>query len=420
MVIDEPGLPRAKCAPRATTAGGPNRELTMSAIVLRPSLTRGLRNLFLATCLAGPIVGTAAQPDGALASFHVMHDWDGYVGKDIDSPLVVGQDGLLYGVSPYGGFWDVGTLFSVAPNGTVEKLHTFETESEGGRPHGLVQASDGQFYGTTRYGGWSGRGMAYRFHLPHGLKDIHDFHGYDGWKPSAAMIIGTDGALYSITELGGASRRGGAVFRMSTSGEVEVLHSFHKDGIDGFKPWSRLVQGSDGDFYGTTAKGGRHGRGIAFRLTAQGGYTILHEFDGSDGEEALSGLTEGPDGLFYGVTSIGGANGVGTLYHVSREGEFSVLLSFERHTTGARPAGELLLGHDGYLYGVTQAGGRGHGTIYRIAPNGVFTVLHNFDGGADGGLPLTGLVEKADGEFFGTTSEGGQWSWGTLFRLRVR
>ncbi len=386
------------------------------------SVRASTRVLLAATCLAAPLLAAAAQPDGGLATFRVLHDWDGYDGNLIDSPLIVGQDGLLYGVTPYGGLFDAGALFSVAPDGTVTKLHTFEVESEGGRPHGLVQLSDGRFFGTTRYGGWSGHGMAYRFGLPHRLKDKHDFHGWDGWRPTSALIVGADGALYGTTELGGDTQRGGAVFRMTIdAGETQVLHSFRKDGVDGYKPFSRLVQSSDGAFYGTASKGGRHGGGIAFRLTLQGDYQILHEFAGSDGEEILAGLTEGPDGVLYGVARNGGANGVGTLFRLSREGDFTVLLSFERHANGAHPTGDLLLGRDGFLYGVTMSGGSGHGTIYRVAPDGSFTLLHKFaDDATEGGVPLAGLVEKADGEFFGTTSAGGKWTWGTLYRLRVK
>ncbi|HEV8691012.1 MAG TPA: choice-of-anchor tandem repeat GloVer-containing protein [Ideonella sp.] len=396
------------------------RSCTMSTIVSRRPVMRGLPTLLLAACLPGPLLAAAAQPDGAVVNFHVMHHIDGYEADRVDSPLVAAQDGNLYGVSRYGGLFGDGTLFRMAPDGTFKKLHTFEVESEASRPQGLVQASDGHFYGTARYGGWTGRGRVYRFDPPDSLKTIHDFRGPDGSQPANAVIVGTDGALYGTTFSGGAFGSWGTAFRMSTSGETDVLHSFSKDRIDGFKPCSRLAQGSDGDFYGTTWKGGRHGRGMAFRLTAQGEFAMLHEFDGSDGEEILSGLTEGPDGLFYGVAYAGGANGVGTLFRLSREGEFAVLLSFERHTHGAHPSGDLLLGRDGYLYGVTQAGGRSNGTLYRIAADGAFSVLHNFNGSSDGKAPLAGLVERDDGEFFGVTSEGGKLSRGTIFRLRVK
>ena len=368
---------------------------------------------------APPASRDTVRAEGAGVNFRVMHHMTGADGDNADSPLVVAPDGTLYGVSRYGGPFGDGTLFSMTRDGTVKKLHYFEQESEASRPQGLMLASNGHLYGTARYGGWTGRGMAFRFDPPEHLATIHDFRGSDGSQPANGLIEGKDGALYGTTFSGGDFGVWGTVFRMSTAGDTEVLHSFNNDGVDGFHPCSRLAQGSDGAFYGTTARGGRHGFGIAFRLTRQGGFKKLHDFDGSDGRRILSGLVEGPDGVFYGVAFAGGADDLGTLFRLSREGDFAVLHSFDRHGDGAHP-GDLLLGRDGQLYGTTKAGGRGHGTVYRAGLDGSIEVLHQFDGGMDGDMPLAGLVERDDGEFFGITSAGGEFSRGTIFRLRMK
>jgi uncharacterized repeat protein (TIGR03803 family) len=262
-----------------------------------------------AACLGGPAEALAAppvapaviQPDGALANFKVMHDMA--YGDSINSALIVAQDGKLYGVARFGGLFNDGTIFSMVPGGLFRELHTFEVESEASRPYGLLEAPEGgTFYGMARYGGWSGYGAIYRFTPPDDLEIIHSFYGTDGDEPRGSLIFGTDGQLYGVTVDGGASGHG-TVFRMSTSGTIQTLHSFAKDQLDGYRPMSRLLLASDGAFYGTTSRGGTHGHGTAFRITAQGEYQVLHAFDGSDGDNILGGLTEGPDGLLSGVST---------------------------------------------------------------------------------------------------------------------
>src|SRR6202011_4240342 len=67
------------------------------------------------------------------------------------------------------------------------------------------------------------------------------------------------------------------------------------NGTDGANPaYGPLVQGLDGNFYGTTAIGGTSticsgGCGTVFKITAGGKLTTLHSFDGSDGEYPYGG-----------------------------------------------------------------------------------------------------------------------------------
>src|ERR1043166_4930767 len=88
---------------------------------------------------------------------------------------------------------------------------------------------------------------------------------------------------------------------------LTTLHSF--DGGDGQSPEAALVQGSDGNFYGTTVLGGAHLKGTVFKIDATGSLTTLHSFSGSPGDGAIpfAGLVQGTDGNFYGTTAYGGA-----------------------------------------------------------------------------------------------------------------
>jgi len=80
-----------------------------------------------------------------------------------------------------------------------------------------------------------------------------------------------------------------------------TLYSF--SGTDAANPYlAALVQGTDGNFYGTTTAGGASGLGTVFNITPAGALTTLFNFDFTDGANPYAGLVEGPGGVFYGTT----------------------------------------------------------------------------------------------------------------------
>src|SRR5215467_7477926 len=91
------------------------------------------------------------------------------------------------------------------------------------------------------------------------LHTFHAFDGSDGSHPVGQMVQGSDGAIYGVTEFSGAFDYG-TVFRITLNGQLTTLHNF-TGGQDGGWPFGGLVQGADGDFYGTTEVGGRFGQG---------------------------------------------------------------------------------------------------------------------------------------------------------------
>ena len=110
--------------------------------------------------------------------------------------------------------------------------------------------------------------------------------------------------------LGGGTNGGyGTVFKISTNGALTTLYSF-TGGNDGAIPHAGLVQGSDGNFYGTTYGGGTNGYdGTVFKISTNGALTTLYSFTGgNDGANPEAGLVQGSDGYFYGTTDHGGTN----------------------------------------------------------------------------------------------------------------
>ena len=127
------------------------------------------------------------------------------------------------------------------------------------------------------------------------------------------------------------------------------------------------MQGSDGNFYGTTSQGGASGNGTIFSITASGSLSNLWEFSGcGDGGEPYAGLVLGSDGIFYGMTS--GPNGYGTIFRTTPERQPDDSMRPYDGGDGATPYDTLVQGIDGNFYGTTSGGGAsGNGTVFRLS-----------------------------------------------------
>ena len=242
---------------------------------------------------------------------------------------------------------------------------------------------------------------------------LHAFAESDGQDPLAGLVQGSDGNFYGTTDAGGTGGNG-TVFKITPAGALTTLHSF--SGSDGRNPPATLVQGTDGNFYGTTNQGGAMGAGTVFKITPAGALTTLYPFAGSDGSHPYAGLVQGTDGNFYGTTNQGGTGDYGTVFKITPAGTLTTLYSFPG-SDGGYPQDTLVQGSDGNFYGTAKQGGTGnYGTVFKITPSGTLTTLHSF-AGSDGQNPLAGLVQGSDGNFYGTTNQGGTGDYGTVFKI---
>ena len=191
-------------------------------------------------------------------------------------------------------------------------------------------------------------------------------------------------------------------------------------------PYGGLVQGTDGNFYGTT-NGGGVGEGTVFKLTPGGTLTTLHIFEGDDGSAPRGTLVQGTDGNFYGTTYGGGANGEGSVFEITPNGTLTTLASLGQEDEGGAPVAGLVQGTDGNFYGTATHGGNENGMVFKVTPTGTFTMLYSFclqSGCPDGMSPFAGLVQGTDRNFYGATSGGGdlnscslEQGCGTIFKI---
>jgi uncharacterized repeat protein (TIGR03803 family) len=202
------------------------------------------------------------------------------------------------------------------------------------------------------------------------------------------------------------------------------LYAFPKTGNGGNEPYAGVVQASDGNFYGTTYLGGSNGVGAVFKITPGGTETIVYSFaGGSDGENPYAGLIQGSDGNLYGTTYQGGSHNFGTIYKLTLSGVETVLYAFAGGGgDGANPEAGVTQGSDGNLYGVTYAGGSsGLGTVFELTLSGTETILHSFAGGStDGSNPQANLLQGSDGALYGSAFGGGTGNDGIFFKVALQ
>jgi len=331
-------------------------------------------------------------------------------------------------------FLSVLVLAALAQAQKFGTLYNFTGGTDGGGIYaGVIQDSSGNLYGTAADGGDlncpnpNGCGVVFKVNTAGTETVLYTFcsqaNCVDGKSPYTSVVRDKAGSIYGTTGAGGSTDYG-TVFKIDTSGNETVLHSFAEGSADGCDPMQGLLMDKAGNLYGT-ASGCGHYRyyGTIFKVDSAGNFTVLHSFTGgsSDGASPFYGhLTTDKFGNLYGVTYGGGAYGYGVLYELSKKGTLTVLHSFTGGTSdGCHPYGSVAQDNGGNLYGTTyQCGSNNYGTIWKVSKKGKETILHNFAGGAsDGCNPYAGVARDSKGNLYGVTYGCGAKDDGVLYEL---
>lgn len=162
----------------------------------------------------------------------------------------------------------------------------------------------------------------------------------------------------------------GTVYKMSPAGVISVVYNFNSNAAYGGWGYAPLVQDASGILYGTEAAGGPNGGGVVFRLSPTNGrIALLHSFVGQD------------------------------------------------QSGGWAPAGGLVLGTDGNLYGSTYRGGsHNDGVLFKVTKSKVYTQLIDLDG-ADGAATESTPIQHTNGKIYGISMNGGAYGGGVLCSL---
>ena len=289
--------------------------------------------------------------------------------------VTLGFDGNFYGTTQSGGSHNAGSVFKVTPTGTLTTLWNFANGTDESVPvYTTVLGKDNNMYGVS-VGQYVGQnGAFFKVTTSTGaFKALKDFAYTNGANPNLPTP-GTDGNFYGTTQVGGdATCHCGVVYKATAAGAITVLHKFTGYPNDGYWPHGTLVQGNDGNFYGTTYQGGAHNQGAVFKITPTGTFTLLHSFyyGGGTSFDAIlpqAGLTLGTDGNFYGVGSGGGTKNAGAIFKMTPTGTETVLYNFCAVTCadGFGPATPLVLHTDGRFYGNTNGNSNGGSVFYRL------------------------------------------------------
>jgi len=195
-------------------------------------------------------------PAGKLTT---LYDFTGADNALVCASLLQAANGSFYGTTANdGGFGrGNGTIYELTLAGAFSTVLTFNG-SDGANPQdGLVQTADGNFYGTTAEGGACSEGTVFELAPDGTLTTLFSFSfggssSIDGSYPYAPLVYASNGKLVGTASFGGGPGHAGTVFEISTKGALNRLHSFSAS--EG-EPYRGLIQGADGAFFGVSQAG---------------------------------------------------------------------------------------------------------------------------------------------------------------------
>jgi uncharacterized repeat protein (TIGR03803 family) len=298
----------------------PYGEYDGGAVPRAPVILDQAGNIYGTTWYGGSVgygavfkIDTAGN-ETALYSFEGQND-----GWYPEQGLAMDNAGNLYGTaSDIGGSSDDGTIFKVDSAGNFTDLHDFAGGPSGANPQygRMTMDAAGNLYGVTQYGGAYGQGLLYKFSNSGAFTVLHNFKGgtRDGCRPYGSVALDEQGNFYGTTSYCG-SNNAGTIWKVSKKGKETILHNFAGAPKDGCFPYGGVARDSDGNLYGATYSCGSHSYyGALYELSASGKLTLLHSFDHSDGEYPVGEVLRTAQGTLFGTTRDGGTDSHGTVW----------------------------------------------------------------------------------------------------------
>jgi uncharacterized repeat protein (TIGR03803 family) len=385
--------------------------------------------------LSAVIVSVSLQAQ----TYTVLYNFSpGTISGDPSNPtgqIAQGRDGNLWSTTFTGGSFSDGAAFNVTPAGTMSKIFNFNAPGGTAPYSGLTLGTDGKFYGTTAAGGTIGEGTLFNLTSTGSLTTLYNFGTckypcQDGVFPRTTPVEGTDGNFYGTTGNSNDGINDGVAYKLTSAGKFSTIYAFPFATTAGYNPQAPLIQGADGNLYGTTSSGGitlsgtcwdsTDSCGTVFKMTTGGKVTTIYKFDQTHGAGPLSPVIQGTDGNFYGTTSAGGTSGFGVVFKLTSAGVITVLHNFIG-SDGEKPLAGLVQANDGNFYGVASAGGSlGYGTIFKMTSTSdhTFSVIYDFDQ-THGQAPEDALFQNTNGILYGTTADGGTDGAGVFYSLNI-
>jgi uncharacterized repeat protein (TIGR03803 family) len=362
------------------------------------------------TCAVLVLCMATAMVSHAETTFKTLLNFDGTNGSYPTASLVQGPNGNLYGVTSSGGKNNGGTVFEITTEGKLTTLYNFCSETnctDGEFPNAsLLLATNGNFYGTTEYGGFkdcavttSGCGTIFEITPAGKLTTLYTFcvnggdNCSDGANPKAPLIQGTNGDFFGTTFFGGNANDAGTLFEITPKGKLTTRYTFCSEGgencSDGANPEGAVVMDAAGDVYLATSAGGEKSG------------------NASEGSNPCDGVLAKvvPEEDVYRLflffifcAPIEGSAPEGGL------DSWVPLVASLASSTAIPDTEENLL-----LYGPTSGGGTHlSGVVFSITSAKKYSDIYNFcskKNCADGAYP-NAVIEGTDGNLFGTTTGG--------------
>ncbi|MBI1308201.1 MAG: hypothetical protein GC181_16485 [Bacteroidetes bacterium] len=281
-----------------------------------------------------------------------------------------------------------------------------------------VFAQSNELIGITPGGGDYARGAIFRTDSVGNFKAYaHSFFNFQGTKPRGRLLQASNGKYYGVTLTGGNNGKGVLYEYDPDSIKYRVLIQFG-DQETGLNPMGSPVEFGSGVLFGTTNLGGDYGKGTIYKYTlSTNSYEKIHDFNGTDGANPEASFLVASNDTLYGLTTKGGSKGTGALYTLEPvSGSVNKVADFVLATTGQSPVGELLEAGNGLFYGVTGSSSSGNGVLFSFdKSNNKILICFEMDGSNTGKLPKGGLIEAPNGLIYGTTAIGGKKNYGIIF-----